>query len=66
MTLDDDIAAIELWLKATRTTESRLGLLASANPRAVDRIRDGTAQIETLRQVAAYVRANPPKGKNRG
>lgn len=58
---DDSIRKIETWLKATGVTPSRLGLLAAANPRAIERIRNGSATIETLRQVAAYVRANPAR-----
>jgi len=56
---DREIAEIEKWLAAAGMSESRLGLLACANPRAIERIRNGSARIETLRQVLAYVRANP-------
>ncbi len=50
---------IEKWLKHTGMTESRLGLLAAANPRAVERIRDGTAQVATLQAVLKYIHNNP-------
>ena len=45
--------------------ESRLGLLAAANPRAIERIRSGDAKIKTLDAVLAYIKANPVK-KRRG
>lgn len=61
MTTTEDLARIEAWLKATRMAESRLGLLACANPRAVDRIRVGKARISTLEQVVRYIEANPAK-----
>lgn len=51
--------AINQWLKKTGTSESRLGLLAAANPRAVERIRNGSARIDTLNAVLSYIRANP-------
>lgn len=66
MTIDQEISSIDQWLKATRTTESRLGLLAAANPRAIDRIRDGTARVDTLRAVLAYIHANPAVKKAHG
>ncbi len=50
---------IERWLKHTGMAESRLGLLATANPRAVARIRDGTAYVTTLQAVLKYIRNNP-------
>lgn len=61
MGTEQGIEAIERWLQATGMTESRLGLLAAANPRAVARIRDGTAHIATLQAVLKYIRANPSR-----
>lgn len=52
----DEMKQIEKWLKQADMPESRLGLLACANPRAVERIRQGTARVETLRLVLAYIR----------
>jgi hypothetical protein len=54
-----DMEQIEAWLRATGMSESRLGLLACANPRAVSRIRSGSARVETLRLVLAYIEAHP-------
>jgi hypothetical protein len=54
----DGLEEIERWLRATGMKESRLGLLATANPRAVDRVRNGTAQVATLDAILAYIRAN--------
>ena len=51
--------AIEQWLKKTGTSEGRLGLLAAANPRAVERIRNGSARIDTLNAVLSYIREHP-------
>ena len=59
----NSIVKIEAWLKATGIMESRLGLLACANPRAVKSIRSGNARIETLRQVVEYIEQNPVKKK---
>ena len=55
------IDEIDAWLAKTKVAESRLGMLATANPRAVERIRDGTARVETLERVLTYIRANPVK-----
>jgi hypothetical protein len=52
---------IEQWLAKTGTSEGRLGLLACANAKAVERIRTGTARIETLTAVLSYIRSHPPK-----
>jgi hypothetical protein len=60
-----EIKSIEDWLKASGMKESRLGLLAAANPRAIERIRSGDAKIKTLDAVLAYIKANPVK-KRRG
>lgn len=54
-----DIEKIDAWLAKTGMSESRLGQLACANSRAIGRIRNGTASVETLWQVMAYIKANP-------
>jgi hypothetical protein len=51
--------AIDTWLKQTGMPEWKLGSLAAANPKAVERIRNGTARVETLDAVLSYIRANP-------
>ena len=61
MTIDKEIGKIDTWLKATKMPESRLGLLAAANPSAIGRIRNGTARIATLRAVLDYIQDNPAK-----
>jgi hypothetical protein len=58
--VDREIKKIDDWLKASGIAESRLGLLASANPRAVERIRSGTGSVDTLRALVDYVRRHPP------
>lgn len=58
--VDVGIERIERWLDATGTTESRLGLLACANARAVQRVRSGTASVETLRALLEHIEKNPP------
>jgi hypothetical protein len=58
MAKDKDLAEIERWLRRTDTKESRLGLLATANARAIERIRDGTARVETLRAVLQFIRTH--------
>jgi hypothetical protein len=50
---------IDRWLKKSGMSESRLGLLAAANPRAVERIRAGGATISTLNAVLRYIQMNP-------
>lgn len=57
---------IDAWLAATGMKESRLGLLATANPRAIERIRSGDAKIKTLDAVLAYIMANPAPKKRGG
>lgn len=39
---------------------------AAANPKAVGRIRDGSAQVQTLISVLRHVRANPAKKRATG
>ena len=62
---EDTVDKIDAWLKATGTAEYRLGLLACANPRAIARIRSGTARIETMEAVLKYIEDNPAS-RNRG
>ena len=57
--VDREIRRIDDWLKASGMTESRLGLLACANPRAVERVRNGTGSVDTLRALVDYIRRNP-------
>jgi len=58
-----EIADIESWLAATDTAETTLGKLACQNTYAVSRIRNGSASIDTLKAVMAYISAHPPKRK---
>jgi ABC-type phosphate/phosphonate transport system substrate-binding protein len=58
--IDNAIKKIDRWLSQTKTSESRLGLLSAANAGAIQRIRNGTAQIATLQAVLRYIEANPP------
>lgn len=53
---------IDKWLKATGIPASRLGLLACANARAVERVRNKTASIETLESLLEYIEKNPARG----
>lgn len=57
--VDREIKRIEAYLAKSRISASRLGLLACANARAVERIKNGSASIETLRAVLDYISANP-------
>lgn len=57
--VDREIRKIDDWLKVSGMTESRLGLLACANPRAVERVRNGTGSVDTLRALVDYIRRNP-------
>lgn len=57
--VDREIRKIDDWLKKSGMTESRLGLLACANPRAVERVRAGTGSVDTLRALVEYVSRNP-------
>lgn len=52
---------IDRYLKQTGMKESRLGLLACANARAVQRVRDKTASIETLEHLLAYIEDHPAR-----
>lgn len=60
--VDVGIQRIEAWLEQADISESRLGLLACANARAVERVRNGTASVDTLRLLLEYIRRNPQKG----
>lgn len=62
--MDREIAKIEAYLKTSGMKESRLGLLACANARAVERIRNGSGSVESLRAVIQYISQNPV-GSNR-
>lgn len=55
----DAIKEIERWLKKTGMAESRLGLLSCANPKAIERIRNGTAMVSTLAAILAYIEGHP-------
>ncbi len=57
--VDEALKRIDEWLEATGTPEYRLGLLACANARAVERVRNGTARIESLRQILDHIERNP-------
>lgn len=57
--MDKEISKIEAWLAATGMKESRLGLLACANARAVERVRNGSGSVESLRSIIDYIARNP-------
>jgi len=57
--MDHDVQKIDAWLEATGTKEYRLGMMACANPKAVERIKSGSATVDTLRQVLQYIQENP-------
>lgn len=63
--VDVGLDKIDAFLKATGMPESRLGLLACANARAVARVRNGTATVETLRAIVDYIDSHPVKGRSR-
>lgn len=58
--MNSEIADIEKWLVAAGLEESTLGVYACGNPRAVERIRIGSASIDTMRAVLAYIKENSP------
>ena len=60
--VDVSVDKIEKWLKQSGMKESRLGLLPCANPRAIQRVRDKTATLQTLEAILAYIERNPAKG----
>ena len=57
--VEQSILKIDTWLKATKTKEYRLGLLACANPRAVERVRGGGGTVKALSQILDFIDANP-------
>jgi hypothetical protein len=59
--IDKAITQIDRWLSASEISEGRLGLLSSANAGAIQRIRNGTAQIATLQSVLRYIEQNPAR-----
>ena len=63
--VDNAIRKINRWLEASGMPEARLGLLSAANSGAIERIRNGTARIDTLQAVLRYIERNPP-GKSPG
>lgn len=54
---------IESFISETGMNESRFGLLTCANPRALDRVRDGSARLRTLQQMLDFVRREREKRK---
>jgi hypothetical protein len=61
--VDEAIIEIDEWLKLTGMKESRLGLLACANARAVERVRAGSGSVESLRALLDYIAKNPAVAK---
>lgn len=62
--MQESIDLIDRWLGATNTPEYRLGLMACANPRAVERVRSGTARVDSLAAILAYIEKNPADDRN--
>lgn len=62
--VDREIKKIEAWLAKTGMAESRLGMLACANQRAVERVRNKTATLETFQALIDYISKNPPKASD--
>lgn len=60
--MDREIKRIDAWLEKSKVSESALGLFACANARAVDRVRNGTGSVETLRRLLKYIADNPVRG----
>lgn len=56
---------IDKWLKHTGMAESRLGLLACANARAVERVRNGSGSVATLQAILDYIDAHPARGNGK-
>lgn len=59
--VDREIRRIDAYLEATGMKDSRLGLLACANARAVERVRNGTGSVESLRLLLDYIDLHPVK-----
>ena len=53
--IDGGICQIDTFIKRSGMKESRLGLLACANPKAVQRVRDGSASVATLRALLDFI-----------
>jgi hypothetical protein len=58
-------ATIDDWLRTSGMSESGLGFRACANGRAVERIRDGTASVDTLSAVLKYIEENQVEKRKR-
>lgn len=56
---------IDKWLKATGMAESRLGALACANTRAIQRVREKKASLATLEAVLKYIEAHPAQSSGK-
>ena len=56
---------IDKWLKSSGMSESRLGLLSCANARAVERVRNGSGSVATLRAILEYIEAHPSKANGK-
>lgn len=56
---------IDDWLAESGMTPSRLGLLACANARAVDRVKAGSGSVASLEAILAYIEAHPSREKRR-
>lgn len=54
--VDEAIKEIDAFLKAKKMKPYRLGLLACANPKAVERVKSGKGSVETLKALVDYVR----------
>ncbi len=57
--VDREIKKIDAWLKKADIPESRLGMLACANQRAIERIREKKASIQTFQAVLEYIKRHP-------
>lgn len=60
----ENIAKIDKWLAESGVKEYRLGLMACANGRAVERIRNGTASVSSLTAVLDHISRNPSDGNS--
>lgn len=60
--VDRELKRIDAWLEKSGMAESTLGLLACANARAVDRVRNGSGSVQSLRRLLKYISENPAKG----
>lgn len=55
----NEATEIRAYLRAKGMKPSYLGLLACANPRAVERIFTGSASLGTLNKVMRFIKKNP-------